>query len=715
MKEDLTGRYLKVIKNFAGQQIGTYLFIEKDSPDNTCLLVKSYGHLTRDRIKDKEVELMPEGWSPTQVDDCVFPKGSYVVLLSSSMKGNIWNDSIPEDYCFKLREDSNNKCILLELDINGSKTNGWQTSDKSFKSQLKLRLATKAEQEYYDKIGKPFDVNNIPKETKVEVFPGIFVGDVVVSLADVGKFRKKGYITLVKNNSIVNLIAYKAETNTVELNSRAHSWRKATPEEVTAFQNGVKNINDMKKEEVTSQFEVGKWYKVKNIDGYWKFKSKGENGYMNIFCSIYLKVYTADSVIQNDMWFNCEELKDLSEIQSYLPEGHVDKIKEEWTPQVGEWVTVIKHVISTKEYDGYTCLGQTFKTNSIGTGGTYGKWVTGYKIEGKSPGGIYICDLRKATQAEIDAVTKPKEEDLLAEAKRRYPVGCEIIGISDKNTSSNTNAGRKTIIKTSYFVTQDRMGEKEKVVYAWDSNVYVYSDGKWAEIVEQPKTETLIITPIKGNYYVSKSSGNICRWGNGDSDYYLANGNIEFREGRGSFYYEDNELRYATPEEQLWLQTCIHYDRFLSRNSCEVEHAIKMGKCGEIKTEEKWQEGGYIRATTGVNIGKVLKVLKISKNYSPRLGDLIICGDSTNLRFWKEECEWLGMEKPIESIIFGTGGDIDRFGSFGLIYNPLDGAKIKTPNECYKKGFDEDAYNQNPLNKYLTININKTKKQKIRL
>lgn len=360
-----------------------------------------------------------------------------------------------------------------------------------------------------------------------------------------------------------------------------------------------------------------------------------------------------------------------------MPVGFNPDVKEEWIPQVGDWVYAEKQKQDEFRDSEYIPIFQIKQIHDK-------VWL---RPKANSSTGIERFNCRKATQAEIDAVTKKpleklyidpkvvvsKKEDLLAEAKRRYPIGTKFKCAHIKEINDSRGS-----INGIFTVTNYCLMDKNKV---HSGNGWLYFEGKWAEIVESPKTETLIITPIKGNYYVSKSSGNICRWGNGDSDYYLANGNIEFREGRGSFYYEDNELRYATPEEQLWLQTCIHYDRFLSRNSYEVEHAIKMGKCGEIKTEEKWQVGGYVRLREvylGFPIGTIGQIMS-------KIEDTVVNVRLSSYEFRMStasygKLEWLGMEKPSQYPVWNSYQKDDFHFIIGIdpIYPVL-------PEECYQK------------------------------
>ena len=77
--------------------------------------------------------------------------------------------------------------------------------------------------------------------TKVEVFPGIFVGDIVVSLAyHASSIRVKGSIHVVRTESIKNALYYTAIDGENICSSNQEHWRLATEEEAKAFRDGVK-------------------------------------------------------------------------------------------------------------------------------------------------------------------------------------------------------------------------------------------------------------------------------------------------------------------------------------------------------------------------------------------------------------------------------------------------------------------------------------------
>lgn len=92
----------------------------------------------------------------------------------------------------------------------------------------KSEIALKAGRGLVYKKGK-WAIRTDVKETKVEVFPGIYVGDVVVSLNTVNSFINTGDLFVVLPNS--NNPSY---------------WRIATQEEKEFYNNGGRNVNDMK-------------------------------------------------------------------------------------------------------------------------------------------------------------------------------------------------------------------------------------------------------------------------------------------------------------------------------------------------------------------------------------------------------------------------------------------------------------------------------------
>jgi hypothetical protein len=157
---------------------------------------------------------------------------------------------------------------------------------------------------------------------KLEVFPGIYVGDIIVSLKTKNYYRKIGDIFKVLDGSKKNVLDY----NTYRVYSTiADEWRLATPEEKEAFEKGITNINDIKKEpeEDFSKFigqwvNYHKWFK-KSVCKIRHIKEIEKDSY-NIYFD---KGYVDFEATKHVCWgTDSKELKILSkeELKDYLPE-----------------------------------------------------------------------------------------------------------------------------------------------------------------------------------------------------------------------------------------------------------------------------------------------------------------------------------------------------------------------------------------------------------
>ena len=109
----------------------------------------------------------------------------------------------------------------------------------------------------------------------------------------------------------------------------------------------------------------------------------------------------------------------LEEIQQYLPDGHPDKIpnkvemKSNENPEfkIGDWVTVVD---SDNSYSNYRkAIGYTFQIRGDLDEFYFNEFINGKEsaIDPINKYGVNyrLKDIRKATQEEIDSVTKPKE------------------------------------------------------------------------------------------------------------------------------------------------------------------------------------------------------------------------------------------------------------------------------------------------------------------
>jgi hypothetical protein len=115
--------------------------------------------------------------------------------------------------------------------------------------------------------------------------------------------------------------------------SENNDWRYATPEEIVEYDRVGKPFDVTTLEnKITNKFIVGNWYKYSD-NNYIKISNvEPENGYNRLHFEE--RIYEGKHRYESNYWANSDMEKTLlsnefsfSEIQKYLPDGHVDKIK----------------------------------------------------------------------------------------------------------------------------------------------------------------------------------------------------------------------------------------------------------------------------------------------------------------------------------------------------------------------------------------------------
>lgn len=244
------------------------------------------------------------------------------------------------------------------------------------------------------------------------------------------------------------------------------------------------------------KFEVGKWYR-NDIGEYSKFYQLENTQFLateHIFKTP-RRFEKSSSPIGYGWIFRLESnpqlLTDLSEIQEYLPDGHPDKIIKEFVSAPNWWIAVTeenKDVLSK------------WRSSTLSVGQLCGmcKWNTGEILKGHNPinktnsysysfgNEITFEQFKKYVLKEVDW-TKATKEELLAEAKRRYPLLSVIKGLCGE-----------TFTLRGYEL---QYSNHTRILKASDRDAqYLYKDNKWAEIIKAPYTPGLR-TPDIGPYY----------------------------------------------------------------------------------------------------------------------------------------------------------------------------------------------------------------------
>lgn len=236
------------------------------------------------------------------------------------------------------------------------------------------------------------------------------------------------------------------------------------------------------------KFEVGKWYKVglfRNSYAKCSDSKIANNGSVDsMIC---------DQAIVDGRFINrpnkstligLELLTDLTEIQQYLPEGHVDKIVKEYIPQTGDWVVILYTGFKVSEKIHLSDVKQVFSYEKVQD---RNKWVIQFTDGSYGHGGdISETCFRKALNSEIPVKdwSKATEEELLTEAERRYPIGTEYKGEGIITDYINTSNGKFQVVDVG--------------IYCIDQRGWIFYEGKWAEILK--KNETKIFTTQQEDY-----------------------------------------------------------------------------------------------------------------------------------------------------------------------------------------------------------------------
>ena len=105
-----------------------------------------------------------------------------------------------------------------------------------------LFVGTHQGDSYWQNILKSIENNTYFKEPELLVFGKYKVGDIVVSLKHIGTYRQVGELFTVLSESRSNSLKYKLTTSSQE----PDTWRPATLEEVESYNQGVRNIADIK-------------------------------------------------------------------------------------------------------------------------------------------------------------------------------------------------------------------------------------------------------------------------------------------------------------------------------------------------------------------------------------------------------------------------------------------------------------------------------------
>jgi len=306
------------------------------------------------------------------------------------------------------------------------------------------------------------------------------------------------------------------------------------------------------------RFKKGVWY---NNIGTTNFRKCSENSNECIPYEERIENGVYEKHLANAYWGNAEEVS-LEMIQQYLPDGHEDKLNNQGvTPPIGMF-----------GYEGPTnkkenILEQCKKKYPIGT-----KFYPAH-------------------------VTNPRIDEYCIVTTNEFKLDyndCDVIAISNKGNDWESG-----------------YNENGNCVY----NRLVYSDGKWAKIIEEKQTKEItgdnllpneIYVTNKPTDYIFKTSNT----GKGYSSYIYEFNNYNSITPNKDYIWEGN-LRLATFEEKKWLNTCISQDKFIPRGDLhlyEESGLLISKKCDSVEEKPEYYECFEATRGSGFTAGKIYKI-----------------------------------------------------------------------------------------------------------
>lgn len=428
-----------------------------------------------------------------------------------------------------------------------------------------------------EEIHHPIDYGSYFEKEELLVFGKYKVGDIVVSLEELPRVFKEGYMLKIEPTSTkecIRFIPKVGEDNRCLYSS--HKLRPATSEEVEAYNQGIRNVADIKpkdyKEAVhcSTQEEWDFVLSKFNNDDVWPKSS-------NMITSSSWSQHKKDSYINT-------ERGSFGDVNGTGKDwGYTILTFKQWCEKYGHSYEIVPEYVE--------CVNST--SNHYKEGKIY-TWLKTITEEGEpnKPGILKgsVWEFKPSTKEAYDKQQeKLKMEDLLNEAKRRYPAGTKF-----KCLVSN-NIVHEVEDLSLFKIHFDTIFYKNQVVY----------DGtKWAEIVkEEPKPTE--IKPAKGMHVR-------CLKENSWSDGKTKVGQV--------FVIEDVHWN-----GDMWVNNHLFAKERLGRGDFELLPNYK---------EEPWvaQVGDWVYVLENCAYGSVLNK-----------GEIVKCikYDTISQQFKEEGCTWL--------------------------------------------------------------------------
>jgi len=473
-------------------------YLDGGSRQNIAINLKEIANLQEIPAKKENFPMKEEQWIP-QVGDWIWDKeGKYLSIkenptIITSINGDqifskdrnstpswigreyffdVYRKALPHEIPNSSSMEPKNEdwCVLVEGNpslshdvrefLNKKHRNNWCGGQKYYGEKGLKDYAPSSNipwgkvltpEEFYKKIGKSM-------EKKEENLVGRYLKALKDGPQSIGTMKKGDYLLITRIDS--------PTTGSGTFLNKVWSWNYNNV--TTGISWELMPIGFIPPNKEESKFVIGKWYECECYSNREKRTIKIEKIDPSLIWGDYIQnstFYKQGAYVPSEIT-PIKEIS-ISEIQQYLPEGHIDKLP-------------IKTMEKFKIGDKVRCIGDTDKKKD---GKTSSGWVKGMEFHidrisediawPKSGNGVYF--------EHIELVSKMSEkESFLIEAKKRFPVGCKFKPITQVEGVS------KSIYKQEKECTlyNEKSDNDWWIIGSW--NVYCKATNSWAEIVEYP-------------------------------------------------------------------------------------------------------------------------------------------------------------------------------------------------------------------------------------
>lgn len=472
----------------------------------------------------------------------MFKKDDYIVCLYKSPARETY---IKSNYIFQQKEDNIRAYAKVDLFKSQCYFDDIKFEDKD----TVWRYATKEEIAEYNRLGKPFDVTTL---STITLITNNYYSCKIYNVETIFKYFQE-------YNNQITFHYYVTESK--EFNKKGYSFeskniknvKEATQEEINWLNKCIELNKFVSLEESKKKVSyIGRKVKVLVTSSHGACLEIGEIGIIKDSENIdfpSFKSYRFSDFIKNP--YNYSHLLEL------LPEDYQETKEVNSCPfKVGDKVFLEKHYKVYDEDEDYSkklplnteLIVKEIKFSDSIYGNNEKKWAIwlekysyGHPVEKFKP----ISELK----------TKPLKDsldDLLEEAKKRYPIGTKFYPahLNNKDNSGEYIVNSENIFEfdsDKKFISLKLNGQSTSNSKGYTNVIYEISTKRWAEIIEKNQSKFIV-----DKWYVNSDwfSESICKFKElHNGDFHFSEGYIRKDKSNLKGWFNTSNIRLATEKE----------------------------------------------------------------------------------------------------------------------------------------------------------------------